>query len=59
MVETFPGLTGAALDGGGNLVATSDFRGVYCSLLEEWLSVDAGPIIPGADSLPRYALTKP
>ena len=59
MVETFPGLTGAALDGGGNLVATSDFRGVYCSLLEEWLNVDAGPIIPGADSLPRYALTKP
>ena len=59
MVETFPGLTGAALDGGGNLRATSDFRGVYCSLLEDWLNVDAGPIIPGADSLPRYTLIKP
>ena len=59
MVETFPGLSGAGLDGGGNLRATSDFRGVYCSLLEDWLNVDAGPIIPGADSLPRYALIDP
>ena len=59
MVGTFPGLSGARLDGGGNLRATSDFRGVYCSLLEDWLNVDAGPIIPGADSLPRYALIDP
>ena len=55
----WPGLTGAALDGGGNLRASSDFRGVYCSLLEDWLNVDPGPIVPGADSLPRYALIDP
>ena len=46
MVETFPGLSGAGLDGGGNLRATSDFRGVYCSLLEDWLNVDAGRSSP-------------
>jgi hypothetical protein len=40
-------------------VATSDFRGVSCSLLEDSLNVDAGPIIPGADSLPRHALVRP
>jgi hypothetical protein len=28
---------------------------MYCTLLESWLGVDAGPIIPGADALPRYS----
>ncbi len=59
MVGGFPGLasgTGGGLDNQGNLRATSDFRSVYCSLLEQWLNVDAGPIIPGADSFARYTL---
>ena len=35
MVGEFPGLD--RLDEDGNLRATSDFRGVYCGLLEQWL----------------------
>lgn len=52
-VGGFPGLQ--TLDPGGNLVATADFRGVYCALLDQWLGVDPGPIIPGADgfAVPR------
>ena len=40
MVGEFPGL--AVLDEDDNLRNTSDFRGVYCALLEQWLGVDAG-----------------
>ena len=53
MIGGFPGLT--SLDEDDNLVHTSDFRSMYCTLLEDWLGVDAGPIIPGADSLARYS----
>jgi uncharacterized protein (DUF1501 family) len=51
MVGEFPGL--ATLDPDQNLRATSDFRGLYCSLLEQWLGADAGGIVPGASSLIR------
>ena len=54
MVGEFPGL--ATLDDDDNLRNTSDFRGVYCALLEQWLGVDAGPIIPNASSFARPAL---
>ena len=54
MVGAFPGL--AVLDEDDNLRNTSDFRGVYCSLLEQWLQVDAAPIIPNASSFARPAL---
>jgi uncharacterized protein (DUF1501 family) len=53
MIGGFPGL--ATLDEDDNLIHTSDFRSMYCTLLEDWLGVDAGPIIPGADSLARYS----
>ena len=53
-IGEFPGL--ATLDDGDNLVATADFRGVYCSLLEQWFGVDAAPIIPGASSFTRPVL---
>jgi uncharacterized protein (DUF1501 family) len=53
MIGGFPGL--GTLDAQENLLHTSDFRSMYCTLLESWLGVDAGPIIPGADSLPRYS----
>ena len=39
MVGEFPGLD--RLDEDGNLRATSDFRGVYCALLEQWFGTDA------------------
>jgi uncharacterized protein (DUF1501 family) len=48
MVGEFPGLS--SLDQHSNLKVTSDFRGVYRALLEQWYGVDAGPIIPGAAS---------
>jgi uncharacterized protein (DUF1501 family) len=52
MIGEWPGLAGG-LDPLGNLTATSDFRGLYCSLLEQWLGHEAAPIIPGAAGLAR------
>jgi uncharacterized protein (DUF1501 family) len=54
LVGEFPGLQ--ALDADGNLKATSDFRSVYCSLLEQWLGFDAARVIPNASSFPRPKL---
>jgi uncharacterized protein (DUF1501 family) len=54
MVGEFPGLT--QLDGNDNLRVTSDFRGMYCSLLEQWLDFDAAAIIPGASGFTRPTL---
>jgi hypothetical protein len=31
---------------------------MYCSLLEQWLEQDAGPIIPGAAKLARPKLVR-
>jgi uncharacterized protein (DUF1501 family) len=53
MIGGFPGLT--SLDPQDNLVHTSDFRTMYCTLLHDWLGVDPGPIIPGADTLGTYS----
>ena len=50
-VGAFPGL--AQLDEDDNLRSTSDFRGVYASLMEQWMDVDAGSIVPGAGSFAR------
>ncbi len=55
MVGEFPGLQ-SGLDDYGNLVATSDFRAVYCSLLEQWLGFDAAQVIPSAGSFERPRL---
>jgi len=44
------------LDDHGNLSVTLDFRRVYCSLLEQWLGVDAGAIIPNAGAFGRLGL---
>jgi uncharacterized protein (DUF1501 family) len=59
MVGSFPGLLDSQLDGADNLRATSDFRGAYRALLEQWLEVDAGEIIPGASSYPAPTLVRP
>jgi uncharacterized protein (DUF1501 family) len=56
MVGEFPGLAG--LDEDDNLRVTSDFRGMYCSLLEQWLQFDAEAIIPGAAGFARPVLVK-
>ena len=51
MIGEFPGLT--KLDAHGNLRATSDFRGIYSAVLEQWLGTDAEAIIPGARTFAR------
>ncbi len=56
LVGEFPGL--ATLDEDDNLRHTTDFRAVYCSLLEQWLGVDAAGIIPTASTFARPALVR-
>lgn len=56
MVGGFPGLTN--LDVNENVVKTSDYRGMYCSLLEQWFQTDAGLAIPNASSFERPVLVK-
>jgi len=54
MVGEWPGLTD--LDVNGNQIENVDYRGVYCSLLEQWFDQDAGAVIPDADRFARYTL---
>ncbi|MGC2372698.1 MAG: DUF1501 domain-containing protein [Solirubrobacteraceae bacterium] len=56
MVGEFPGLSN--LDVNDNVLTTSDFRAMYCSLLEQWFQTEAGLIIPGAGSFERPVLVK-
>jgi uncharacterized protein (DUF1501 family) len=56
MVGEFPGLTN--LDENENVVRTSDFRAMYCSLLEQWFETEAGLVIPEAASFERPLLIK-
>ena len=58
MIGEFPGLGAGGLDALGNLRATTDFRGVYAALIEQWLGTDAGGIIPGAASFARPTLLR-
>lgn len=44
----FPGL--ARLDEDDNLLVTTEFRTVYASLLEQWLGVEAGRVLPRIDA---------
>jgi uncharacterized protein (DUF1501 family) len=46
MIGEYPGLS--QLDDNDNLVNTSDFRAMYCALLEQWFQTEAQPIIPEA-----------
>ena len=57
MVGEYPGLANG-LDDLGNLKATSDFRGIYSGLLEQWLGTDAEGIIPNASRFARPQLVK-
>ena len=44
----FPGL--AKLDEDENLLVSTEFRTVYATLLESWLGVEAGRVLPGIDA---------
>jgi uncharacterized protein (DUF1501 family) len=54
MLGEFPSLSD--LDVNGNQRENVDFRGLFCSLLEQWFDHDAGPVIPSAARFPRYQL---
>jgi len=57
LIGEWPGLAaGTGLDASGNVRATSDFRGLYCSLLEQWLQTEAAGIIPSSASFARPTL---
>jgi uncharacterized protein (DUF1501 family) len=56
-VGEYPGLA-HGLDQDGNLKPTSDFRGVYAALLEQWLQFDAERVIPNASRFARPTLVK-
>jgi uncharacterized protein (DUF1501 family) len=56
MVGEFPGLSN--LDDDGNLRPTSDFRAVYCALLEQWFGTDANAVIPDAGRFQRPGLIR-
>jgi uncharacterized protein (DUF1501 family) len=56
MLGEFPALT--RLDDNGNQRVNVDFRGLYCSLLEQWFDHDAGAVIPDAGRFGRYPLLK-
>jgi len=47
------------VDDDDNLRSTSDFRAMYCSLLEQWFGFDSARVIPGASLFARPALVKP
>ena len=57
MVGEFPGL-GSGLDEEGNLKPTSDFRGLYARLLEQWLGADPAGIVPSAGKFERPQIVK-
>jgi uncharacterized protein (DUF1501 family) len=57
MLGEFPGLA-HGLDLDGNLKPTTDFRGLYASLLEQWLDYDAAAVIPEADHFVRAKLLR-
>ncbi len=42
MIGEWPGLA-AGLDALDNVKTSSDFRGLYCSVLEQWLGYEVGP----------------
>jgi uncharacterized protein (DUF1501 family) len=56
-VGEYPGLS-AGLDRDGNLKATSDFRGVYAALLEQWLKFDAERVLPHISKFKRPTLVR-
>ena len=44
----YPPLERGQWENGEDLKHTIDFRGVYGTVLDQWLGVDAGPIVGGA-----------
>ncbi|MDX6504709.1 MAG: hypothetical protein QOE29_1834 [Gaiellaceae bacterium] len=59
MIGEFPGLgKGTGIDDNGNLRATTDFRSLYRSLLEQWFQVDPSGVLPDAGTFAAVPLVK-
>ena len=56
MIGEYPGMD--RLDEDGNLRATSDFRSIYCGLMEQWFGHDAAAVMPEAARFGRPPLLK-
>ena len=56
LIGEFPGLE--RLDEQGNLRSTTDFRGVYAAIFEQWFDADAAPVIPGAGAFARPKIVR-
>lgn len=56
VIGGYPSLTD--LDDDGNFKPTSDYRGLYAALLEQWLDVDPAAVIPGAKAFARPAVVR-
>ena len=53
MYGTYPDRRAEAL-ADGDLVPSQDFRGVYTTILEDWLEVDPLPIVKGTFEKPAF-----
>ena len=58
MYGAYPERRPEALDQ-GDLVPNQDFRGVYSTILEDWLQLDPVPIVNGQFEAPRFMRTGP
>ena len=56
MYGTYPETRAEALDQ-GDLKPSQDFRGVYSTILEDWLKIDSVPIVDGQFEKPQFVLT--
>jgi len=56
MIGEYPGLQ--KLDADGNLLPTSDFRGLYAALVEQWLGADPSRVIPNASAFVQPVLLR-
>lgn len=56
MLGEWPDL--ARLDANGNQIENVDYRGLYCSLLEQWFGFDAARVIADAGRFRRYGLLR-
>ena len=58
MYGTYPDRKPESLDQ-GDMIPNQDFRGVYSTILEDWLQLDSIPIVNGHFEKPRFIQSAP
>jgi uncharacterized protein (DUF1501 family) len=53
MYSNYPDTRPAALEQ-GDLVPNMDYRGVYSTMLEDWMHLDPAPIVNGQFEQPKF-----